>query len=283
MRKDAPPSTAVELISEEPERKRRRIDHEIRGSTEQISDLKETFSRFDKDHDGKLTISELYAVIRMIRGTDPTEAELRGLNKEVDADGNDTITLPEFLTLMGCKTSHEISEEAMGPVVSTEAYDEDSDGYTTETESGCHSPGPIFDLEETFAVFDKNHDGKLSISELHAVIRTLRGRDLTEAELRNLVKEVDTDGNGTIELPEFLALMGRRTSHDVTDEETRASFRMYDKDDDGYITKSELRQVMAELGHELTDEDVEDMISGADLDGDGRIDYDEFVKMMQQT
>jgi hypothetical protein len=63
-----------------------------------------------------------------------------------------------------------------------------------------------------------------------------------------LVKEVDTDGNGTIELSEFLTLMGRRTYHDVTEEETRTSFRMYDKDDDGYITKSELRQVMAELG-----------------------------------
>ena len=47
---------------------------------------------------------------------------------------------------------------------------------------------------------------------------------------------------------EFLALMGRRTSHDVTNEDMRASFRMYDKNGDGYISKSELRQVMAELG-----------------------------------
>ena len=37
MRDEAPPSAAVELISEEPERKRRRVDHEIYGSTEKIS------------------------------------------------------------------------------------------------------------------------------------------------------------------------------------------------------------------------------------------------------
>ena len=79
-------------------------------------------------------------------------------------------------------------------------------------------------------------------------MRTLQGRDLTDAELRGLVMEVDTDRNGTIEFSEFLTLMGRRTSNDVSEKEMRTSFRMYDKNGDGYITKTELRRVMAELG-----------------------------------
>ena len=63
--------------------------------------------------------------------------------------------------------------------------------------------------------------------------------------------EVDTDGSGTIEFSEFITLMRRRTSGDVSGEEMRKSFGMYDKDGDGYITKTELRQVMAELGRLL--------------------------------
>lgn len=83
-------------------------------------------------------------------------------------------------------------------------------------------------------------------------MHTLQGRDLTDAELRGLVMEVDTDFSGTIEFSEFLNLMGRRTSNDVSGEDMRKSFGMYDKDGDGYITATELRQVMAELGRFLS-------------------------------
>ena len=83
-------------------------------------------------------------------------------------------------------------------------------------------------------------------------MHTLQGRDLTDAELRGLVMEVDTDCNGTIEFPEFLTLMGRRPSNDASKEDMRRLFGTYDKDGDGYITATELRQVMAELGRLLS-------------------------------
>ena len=36
------------------------------------------------------------------------------------------------------------------------------------------------------------------------------GQNPTEAELQDMINEVDVDGNGTIDLPEFLSLMARK-------------------------------------------------------------------------
>ncbi|CAI9118355.1 OLC1v1019915C1 [Oldenlandia corymbosa var. corymbosa] len=67
---------------------------------------------------------------------------------------------------------------------------------------------------------------------------------------------------------------------DGDEEELKEAFKVFDKDQNGYISASELRHVMINLGEKLTDEEVEQMIREADLDGDGQVNYDEFVKMM---
>ena len=36
------------------------------------------------------------------------------------------------------------------------------------------------------------------------------GQNPTEAELQDMVNEVDADGNGTIDFPEFLTMMARK-------------------------------------------------------------------------
>lgn len=36
------------------------------------------------------------------------------------------------------------------------------------------------------------------------------GQNPTEAELQDMISEVDADGNGTIDFPEFLMLMARK-------------------------------------------------------------------------
>ena len=121
--------------------------------------------------------------------------------------------------------------------------------------------------------------GCITTEELGTVMRSL-GQNPTEAELQEMINEVDADGNGTIDFPEFLNLMARKMKETDSEEELKEAFRVFDKDQNGFISAQELRHVMTNLGEKLSDEEVDEMIREADVDGDGQINYEEFVKVM---
>jgi len=137
----------------------------------------------------------------------------------------------------------------------------------------------IAEFKEAFSLFDKDGDGTITTKELGTVMRSL-GQNPTEAELQDMINEVDADGNGTIDFPEFLTLMARKMKDTDSEEEILEAFKVFDKDGNGFISAAELRHVMTNLGEKLTDEEVDEMIREADIDGDGQINYEEFVKMM---
>ncbi|XP_031477040.1 calmodulin-like [Nymphaea colorata] len=137
----------------------------------------------------------------------------------------------------------------------------------------------IYDFQEAFSLFDKDGDGRITIQELATVIGSL-GQNPTDEELREMIGEVDVNGNGTIEFVEFLNLMARKTKETDAEEELKEAFKVFDKDQNGYISAEELRNVMINLGEKLTDEEARQMISEADTDGDGLVNYEEFVKIM---
>ncbi|CAF4085880.1 unnamed protein product [Rotaria sp. Silwood2] len=108
---------------------------------------------------------------------------------------------------------------------------------------------------------------------VRTVMRSL-GRNPTEAELQDMINEVDADvvfavllGNGTIDFPEFLTMMARKMKDTDSEEEIREAFRVFDKDGNGFISAAEFRYVMTNLGEKLTDEEVDEMIREADIDG----------------
>ena len=139
----------------------------------------------------------------------------------------------------------------------------------------------INEFKEAFSLFDKDGDGCITSKELGTVMRSL-GQNPTEAELKDIINEVDADGNGTIDFSEFLSMMAKKMKDTDNEDEIREAFRVFDKDGNGFISAAELRHVMTNLGEKLTDEEVDEMIHEADVDGDGQINYQEFVKMMQK-
>ena len=51
------------------------------------------------------------------------------------------------------------------------------------------------EFKEAFSLFDKDGDGTITTKELGTVMRSL-GQNPTEAELQDMINEVDADGKG---------------------------------------------------------------------------------------
>ena len=103
------------------------------------------------------------------------------------------------------------------------------------------------ELEQVFKKFDVNGDGKISASELGSIMGSL-GHPATEEALKKMIVEVDTDGDGFIDLNEFVELNTKGVDFDEAMENLKDAFSVYDMDGNGVISADELQKVMRSLG-----------------------------------
>ncbi|KAG8373795.1 hypothetical protein BUALT_Bualt11G0062300 [Buddleja alternifolia] len=134
-------------------------------------EIKKVFEKFDANGDGKISVTELAAVVEGLGPAATSAEEMDCLMSELDADGDGFIDLNEF------KTFH------------------------------CGGVGDR-ELKEAFGLYDKDKNGKISASELHAVLRSL-GEKCSIKDCRKMIGSVDVDGDGCVNFEEFKKMMGR--------------------------------------------------------------------------
>lgn len=138
----------------------------------------------------------------------------------------------------------------------------------------------IAEYKDAFKLFDKDQDGFITIDELESVMNSL-GQFPTKSELKEMIDEVDSDGNGKIDFSEFLTMMARKMKESDVEAEYKDAFAVFDKDSDGFISAQELKEVMTSLGENPTDNYIKQLMTAADVNKDGRIDFEEFINMMK--
>ena len=104
-------------------------------------------------------------------GQNPTEEEVKEMIEEVDDDGSGSIDFPEFLSTMARKMKESDTNE---------------------------------ELVKAFKVFDDSGNKLISAEELRRVMTNL-GEKLTKAEVDEMIREADVDGDGYINFKNSLA------------------------------------------------------------------------------
>ncbi|XP_072934266.1 uncharacterized protein [Epargyreus clarus] len=172
------------------DRKASIVDETTGITRTQMKEFREAFRLFDKDGDGTITKEELGRVMRSL-GQFARVEELQDMLQEVDSDGDGNVSFEEFVNIL--------SKSMSG-----------GGGGTSSAEQEER------ELRDAFRVFDKHNRGYICASDLRAVLQCL-GEDLSEEEIEDMIKEVDSDGDGRIDFLEFVRALGE--PEDACDDE----------------------------------------------------------------
>ncbi|KAK2192014.1 hypothetical protein NP493_41g06049 [Ridgeia piscesae] len=129
------------------------------------------------------------------------------------------------------------------------------------------------ELATTFALLDRNRDGRICANDMKTSMRVLN-LPISEQVASNFVKKL-AKGGCDIREEEFALWM--RTCNDYNNNSIlQQAFDALDTNKDGYITKAELQTGLTLLGEVVSDTVLSAMMEEADLDHDNRLSFQEF-------
>jgi len=133
--------------------------------------IKDCFTLYDKDNDGKIAVQDLGLVIRSL-GQNPTEAEVNDIAKNMIR--GPTFGLPELTQVIASMAA----------------------GSRNKQE----------EVRESFSVFDRDGTGMISAAELRHVMTNI-GEKLSDQEIDEMIREVEVDRDGQIAYEDMVRLM----------------------------------------------------------------------------
>ncbi|RNA25662.1 calmodulin 12 [Brachionus plicatilis] len=142
-------------------------------TTSQLMDLKAAFTMFDKNGDHKISESELFQVMKYL-GLKTTEKEVKAMIQVVDKNQNGYVDYDEFIQMM--------------------------------TQTNIKPQNAEDEVKKTFDIFDIDGNGYISADEIKKTMQNI-GENLTDDEVKDMIKAADKNGDGKIDITEFSGLL----------------------------------------------------------------------------
>lgn len=141
-------------------------------SVQQLTEISEVFSLFDRSSTQSITISQMVDVYRAL-GQTPSEADMEMLKKEADPDGAGRIELSDFIQVYCRYQAAPLSE---------------------------------LDLLAAFEELDEKRTGTIQMSKLQELLTTCL-EPLTEKSIKRLLRHAAPDASGNIQYKSFVKVL----------------------------------------------------------------------------
>jgi calmodulin len=136
------------------------------------------------------------------------------------------------------------------------------------------------DLQEIFALFDRDGDGKVPLSELGSLLRALN-RAPSQSDIDRISREYfsSTGYITSNDLPILLSSIPPVDSQSAQ-AELRAAFKVLDREGKGQIPSEELKRLVMSVGEKMSAIEAEEMLKMADPEKTGIVDYEKFIQKL---
>jgi Ca2+-binding EF-hand superfamily protein len=243
-----------------------------------IQGMQQLFQRMDKNHSGKVDVSEIENLCKMIEFQGDTK-QLDALFKRYDLDHNGVLTLEEFSrSLFRLDGDAEFKAKSaiarMREVLALRAG-----GYESLKAMGSQ-----------FRILDREKTGQLTKEEVNIGLDILFSAykvTFTPAEKNSLFSTFDYDKSGTVSYDEFTRGI-RGGMNSFREDWVKQAFRLLDTDGSGVVSTAEMghtydvSQNPAVMSGKVTPADaIRQFMKHFDANSDGQITYEEFLENYQ--
>ncbi|XP_020214665.1 probable calcium-binding protein CML13 isoform X2 [Cajanus cajan] len=120
-------------------------------------------------------------------------------------------------------------------------------------------------------------------TQSHSGLMRSLGGNPTQTQLKAIVAEENLTGHGPIRLPPFLHLMAKHMNPEPFDRQLRHAFKVLDRNSTGFVSVSELRHILTNIGEKFEPSKFDQWIREVDVGSDSKIHYEDFIVRMVVT
>ncbi len=113
-------------------------------------------------------------------------------------------------------------------------------------------------------------------------VNKVEGVNLTEKDVDDVMKVMDSNHNGFIDYTEFIAACLQSYNY-LKETHLKAAFTYFDKDGSGTISLDELKACLQSEDFTIDDPTITSLLKEVDINNDGVVDYKEFIDMMKKN